>query len=829
MRMMKKVLSVVLTVAMLASMFSFTAFAATFELPEDANANNTIRFALIADSHLQVADGAATSSQTAAFERALESYANLGVDALVMTGDIIMLSNTDTTEAKMLPEYNVLKASLEKYGFSTKANTAEVADGKTPVIYATGNHEFPLDNNGAAHAAAPLALETFEKAMGCTQNSHTVIEGVHFITSGGGTYASYLSAEKAQYLMTELDAAKQANIAAGVNNPIFLVLHHPIYNTLKSSASNDNKYSAEFRTYLDNSPEVIVLSAHTHSGIQEPGSIWQDGFTTVSAGYVGGSNESWSQGYLVEVNGKDATFYKMDYVNGTYIPDPWTVDITDLSTYAVSGRVNANAPVFAENAKITVSGIESEKATISWPRATQTATGAYQDNYVDAYTLKVTDANTNETVFDKTFETVSTTIKETTSAEVTGLTEYTKYNVEVTAVSPLGNVSEKITTTFTTLDPALKRDYMVFEAEANDVYNQYGGNNLIVPGRGEWNESSEASGGVHVDSNITEWTWKFTPDKTAYYRFELVGGYETAGDKKSKFTVGTTLMGDKFVLDGISGKTVPNWTSNKLGDSILLNAGTDYTLKLNAASGSTYIDYFKIYCDDTRAVTSNTINTKVGYAGLYGIDIIGSGSAGAKASITVGETVNNVANTVTTTEAVDLNAGTSIATDKVGIFYMDEGDKTVTVNVTGDYKIEKISVYKMLDVKTYGTHIEAEKYATSTTKAFTALYGDYTNSMFASGLCGANISATYNFTAKADQTYRFDVIGAAETTAANVAITVNDTTVNGKVKTGDWKTKSNYIGDIELTAGDYTITLTADSAVKINALKVSRGVGSTDI
>ena len=829
---MKRIISLIVTLAMLASMFSINAFAAGFEaLPEGSVAGSTVRFGLISDSHIQVADGKTASDQTAAFERALSAYANLDIDVLVLAGDIIMLSGSDTTADKMTPEYNALKTSLAKYGFSTKVNSTDVEAGKIPVIYATGNHEFPVNGNSAA---CQTAIATFKSEMDCEQNSHTVINGIHFITSGGSSYGSYAYTDATDdfdnesYMKQEIEKA----VAATPDSPVFLVIHHPMYETVQSSQDTGNhRYTTAFKDWLNTQPNVIELSAHTHVGVDEATSVWQDGFTVVNSGYVGGSNASYSQGYVVEANSSTATFYKMDFIGKTYISEPWVVNVKDLSTYAVSGRVNAKAPVFPENAKITVSGIESEKATISWSEANQTATGAYQDDYVDAYTLKVSDANDGTVVFDTTYEFYGNSIKQTTSAEVTGLAEYTKYNVEVTATSPLGNVSKALTTTFTTLDPALKRDYMVFECEANGVVNN---NEAVNEGSDKWIVNQDASGGVYVRSNINKWTWDFTPEKTAYYRFEVVGN----GDKCTEN--GSFMVGSTQLWNGVW-NTTPSWDctgayalTTKLGDSILLNAGTTYKLELKPR-GSTpktiTLDYFKIYCDDTRTVTSNSIDTTIGYAGLYGVDIVGYGSNDAKATVTVSETVNGIANTVITTDAVELNGteGTSAGTDKVGIFYMDEGDKTVTVNVTGDYNIEKISVYKMLDVKTYGTHIEAEKYTTSTTKAFTALYGDYTNSMFASGLCGENINATYSFTATADQTYRFDVIGAAEATASNVAITVNGTTINGKIKSGDWQTKSVYIGDIELTKGDYTITLTADNAVKLNALKVSRGLGNMDM
>ena len=546
---MEKIISLLLVLTMLSSLFVMNVSAEiTWSLPESASASHSIRFGLLVDSHIT-----SSGNGSDALNTATASFSNLDIDAMVFSGDIVMHSATELTEDSMTSAYGHLKTVLTNNGISTVANTTEVESGKTPLIYATGNHEFPMGSTNETACAA--ALTTFKNQMACEQNTHNVVNGYHFITSGGYNTNSFMTTDNTNYIIDEIAVAETAD----ATKPIFLVLHHPIYETVAGSDyatcgedryRNSNKSGKSFKEYLNEHPRVIVLSGHTHERIQNPQSVWQDGFTAVGSGYVGGgSSGNFSQGYFVEAEGTIVKFYKMNYLTGEYMGEPWTIDVSskDEFDFTAAKKAQAKAPVFASNAAVDVSDITSSTATVKWSTATIEPTKPFEDNYIKAYRVVVKDYQ-NKVISETTYDTkyyLEGSVP-TTTHRIKDLAGSTTYQVNVYAVSPLDIESAALTTSFTTAEVVAEPErefYEKFECEENDVAFYYLGENIAAS---KIISSSNASGGAFIRTQLAPITWNFTPTKTGYYTFDLVtGGDAACNNGDSTFTIGgaTTYTG----------------------------------------------------------------------------------------------------------------------------------------------------------------------------------------------------------------------------------------------------------------------------------------------
>ncbi|HCG24440.1 MAG TPA: hypothetical protein DE060_19645 [Lentisphaeria bacterium] len=105
-----------------------------------------------------------------------------------------------------------------------------------------------------------------------TVNPVKCIKGFHFV--------SIAQKEKPDILKQNL-----ANAATGspAGTPIFVITHYPPMNTTPgtSSASGGDK---NYRAILNNYPQAVVISGHTHTRLMDERAIWQGEFTAVNAG-----------------------------------------------------------------------------------------------------------------------------------------------------------------------------------------------------------------------------------------------------------------------------------------------------------------------------------------------------------------------------------------------------------------------------------------------------------------------------------------------------------------------------------------------------------------
>lgn len=116
------------------------------------------------------------------------------------------------------------------------------------------------------------------------------IEGYHFIALGGEksnlsdkTIGDKAVISEEQYNWLE----KTIQIKVKPDKPIFIFLHQPIDNTVYGSKQWGGGLS-DGRLYnlLKRYPQVILFTAHSHYPLNNPRTLYQDGFTAVNTGAI---------------------------------------------------------------------------------------------------------------------------------------------------------------------------------------------------------------------------------------------------------------------------------------------------------------------------------------------------------------------------------------------------------------------------------------------------------------------------------------------------------------------------------------------------------------
>lgn len=404
--------------------------------------DSDILFALMGDSHI-------TPDKWGYREvkKAFEIYTRLGVDAFVLTGDIIyQVDNwerpTTTLSEKPYDYYNELK---RKY------------TNNKPIIYCMGNHEYAQNTNPEPELLTD-AVKLFEKETSQKARLHTVINGFHFIAANISDFCCTVTADTEEWCEKEIDKA----LAEDDTKPVFVIIHEPVQETVIGSKSNGNAaYSKQFKDFLNERSRVVFLCGHVHTAVQNPRSIWQDGFTAVhspntSVGALsddGIANEEpvWqiSQGLLVSVKDNYIKIYKLDFNADKFIGEPWEIDINSGRKgflYTDKRFKNTNKPYFGDDARLETERDDTGRTYVKFTRAQCEAYGKNQDGFAAAYNIKVTDAESGKTVSDMWYQSDYYRAEPTCEPlkkHIDGLISGHKYIFEIYAANPFGAISEK--------------------------------------------------------------------------------------------------------------------------------------------------------------------------------------------------------------------------------------------------------------------------------------------------------------------------------------------------------------------------------------------------
>ena len=368
-------------------------------------------------------------------KKMLELYKENQVDAVMVTGDV---GNTNTV------------VQYEKFNriWSEVFPAGETAPQRMMIM---GNHDYESVIN-AEKNTVEQAQKRFTDAFGDELNFNRVINGYHFIGMSGEGSAVYgkFTEKTVNWLKEQLDAA----VAEDPNKPIFVAAHQPISNTTYGS---DQEGNAAFAELLKDYPQAVFFAGHCHRPAENERSIYQKDFTAVavpSLQYVsvetGTAPEAFAsqEALLLSVEPAEQSVHIARYKVQTMetFKEDWVLSLplsAETFTYTDARVDDREAPSFAANAEITVSDVTSNSCRITFP-------SAFHDDFVQGYTVRVTEKAADEPAFNRFF--ISdfyidhTNMAKTQQIDIKGLQAGTEYTIEVTASESFGLTSVPLTT-----------------------------------------------------------------------------------------------------------------------------------------------------------------------------------------------------------------------------------------------------------------------------------------------------------------------------------------------------------------------------------------------
>ena len=471
-----------------------------------------LRFLVTSDTHVSaVTDTSAT--RLAKLLTSAYAYADTQdykkVDALVVAGDLTNYGQPYEFEAwKRIVNDNIKE--------------------ETQLITVMGNHEYYCNLDDLS-----VGEKNYKENMDAEDNKHVVINGYHFIgvsTYGEGDYSADI-----QWLEEALASAANDD----PEKPIITFQHHHIQDTVYVSSEWYSMHSKELNAAYSKYSQVINFSGHSHGPINNLTSCFQKDYTLFGTGTLAyfemttgmtygtvppGADKA-GQYYIVEVSADNRVrvlpynlltddFFKTADGSKQLVYE--INDLKDKSTWAYTKENRADksaAPVFAQDAAVTVGIVTAVSAEITFPQATD-------DDCIYSYNIVCTAANGEKKEFNYFSEYYFEPMPEALTFTLAGLASETEYKVEVYPVDVFGKKGECISASFTT-DAKEVVDY-VSENEVNftGTFTNFDSVEDLTA-----SENNLAYGGK-VNGDIYVGTWN-SAEADANSRFELTqNGYQ---------------------------------------------------------------------------------------------------------------------------------------------------------------------------------------------------------------------------------------------------------------------------------------------------------------
>ncbi|MBR5769194.1 MAG: metallophosphoesterase, partial [Clostridia bacterium] len=424
---MKKLVSLILALCIVAGTVpSFFAGAKNIDPGEVVSEQPLFRIGIMSDHQMNNTTG----ENAQALVAAMQDFADRGVDAIIEAGDIAD-SNPETI-------YTFYK---QKY--------SEIIGDDVPLISVPGNHDVWSDNS----------LNIYRSYFG-EPNKHVVVGGYHFVVIssngnlGTATNGNYGAAEK-NFARTEL-AVAAADTPAG--QPIFVITHQHIKNTVYGSGPDANWANDFLWGIIDNYPNAVHFSGHSHFVLEDERSIWQGDFTAVGTssmayteleyGKDNGSvppNASEAKQYLyLTIYSDRIEIERIKAATGKKIKDNWVLDLPlQKSTFKYTdARANdRTAPYFNEGAAVEAEMVNSD--------LTFTFDAAKHDDFVHSYRLRLYKNGGSSPVKDilifSDFYRGLENMSKTVSYKLEGVAEeYAAYRLEITPIESFGKTGEPL-------------------------------------------------------------------------------------------------------------------------------------------------------------------------------------------------------------------------------------------------------------------------------------------------------------------------------------------------------------------------------------------------
>ncbi|MGI5856301.1 MAG: metallophosphoesterase family protein [Candidatus Merdivicinus sp.] len=242
------------------------------------------------------------------------------IQAMIYTGDV-------TNNGKPI-EFSVLSKLLDQF------------QNQLPTQYLLlGNHDLALNQNN-------WGQQTYNFM------EYTGMPGIYYSFELGGSSFLCLGSEDAtgtdtvtasigKYQLEWLAGKLEGAAAADPTAPIFVFIHQPLQNTLIGSEVSAIVQNDQLRELLDQYPQAVVFSGHTHSALNDKNVLFDgsgQGASMVHSGSVcalwdftsstsggpdsgGGSAKSGSQGIKVEVSSQYIRIRSRDFQSGKWMGD----------------------------------------------------------------------------------------------------------------------------------------------------------------------------------------------------------------------------------------------------------------------------------------------------------------------------------------------------------------------------------------------------------------------------------------------------------------------------------------------------------------------------
>ncbi|MZQ80780.1 hypothetical protein GQF01_01325 [Paenibacillus sp. 5J-6] len=568
-----------------------------------------LKFAAMSDLHIGRNNEADKLSTKARYTSNFDVMSSIfKPDAIVIGGDLI----NDNGDGKG-PDHTFVREVFQE-------QMARKGWEDMPVQIAIGNHDASVADVKNGYPAEWFTDQSngyYEK----------VIKGYSFFFLNGNNY----NGDTGQRNWLKGRLAELTADPANLNKPIFITLHHPISGTVMDGqqSTNGNLY-----TDLQNYPQVVVLSGHSHLNINDDRAIYQKDFTAVNlgsmsyveteGGYAAVTHEGLMEGRdqfpdnqseFIEVYSDRIEIERVAYngdpgsiINGGLwqgignegagTPPPyssagalagkkWVVklqgnsntDIKNNFTYTTSNR-NKIAPQFPVNNILQVLPGTNHIPVLSFRQAKD-------DQSMHHYEIKLYDQRTANVV--KSYNVLSDyyflPIPNKMNIPMAGLTPATSYVISVTAVDSYGNKSASMQKSYRTEGTAPESTPI----DPTTMWNQ-----LAMDMKFDGNLNEEASGATGLAAPTGDVTFVEGKSGQAVLIAAGNGNYVDLGARDDlKFGSGDftlsfwhkgNLAGDQTILSN------KNWNSGGNPGWYVGPASTN-NMSLNMASGGKRVDY----------------------------------------------------------------------------------------------------------------------------------------------------------------------------------------------------------------------------------------------
>lgn len=422
----------------LGSSMILTAFPAALWAAENVKAEDVaLRYAVISDVHFSENPD---SKERKRLIRALEFLGKSHFDALVVAGD--MTNHGYTSELTLFRD--TLLGGLPK---------------ETQLVICMGNHEF---YGGKDHEKAGGGRPHWQGIFQRPLNPHVVINGFHFIgispddpKAGTGTFGG-----SREWLREQLKAAS----AEDPKRPIVVFQHHHVSETVYGSCGIDHWGVPDLRPVLDEFPQVIDYSGHSHYPSNDPRSAWQGNFTafgTSTLSYyemTGGIFEKFPEGYsdaaqmyVVEVMKDYSSHLRIyDVLTDSFFDTEFLVaEPGNIEKYCYTDEryKTAAAPYWKGELELKISDVNPYGAVFTFPQAFDEMTPkAFVGSYQMTFEQKTKDGWELAGEANPWSKYYFREMPEELAVEYSDLEPDGEYRVEIRARNAFGKLSEKVLT-----------------------------------------------------------------------------------------------------------------------------------------------------------------------------------------------------------------------------------------------------------------------------------------------------------------------------------------------------------------------------------------------